>query len=161
MWKQCISLSYIKGFFLSSSATHLQAPCLVVRFDDVHPCTLQFLLTSLFSPYFLPSFLWLPSLHLFQLNTIKTKTMEFRSSHCGSVESNPTSIHEEASLIPGPSQGVKDPALPVIYGVGHRHGLDLDLALLWLWNRLAPAAPLAWELQYATPAALKKNGLQL
>jgi len=38
-------------------------------------------------------------------------------------------------------------------GVGHRHGSDL--ALLWLWCRLAAMSliqPLAWELQYALSA---------
>ena len=44
-------------------------------------------------------------------------------------------------------------------GVGHRPGLDL--ALLWLWYRLAAAAlirtPLAWELPYAVGAALKRQ----
>ena len=43
-------------------------------------------------------------------------------------------------------------------GVGRRY--DLDLALLWLWLWLAAAAPiqpLAWELSYATSAALKKK----
>ena len=43
-------------------------------------------------------------------------------------------------------------------GVGHRCGLDL--ALLWLWCRLAataPIQPLAWELPYATGAALKRQ----
>jgi len=38
-----------------------------------------------------------------------------------------------------------------------------DLALLWLWHRLAAAAligPLAWELPYATGAALKKQNKQ-
>ena len=43
-------------------------------------------------------------------------------------------------------------------GVGHRHGLDL--ALLWLWRRLAavaPIRPLAWEPPYAVDAALKKK----
>ena len=42
------------------------------------------------------------------------------------------------------------------YGVGHRHGSDL--ALLWLWHRLAATAqisPLAWEPPYAAGAALK------
>ena len=42
--------------------------------------------------------------------------------------------------------------------VGHRHGLDL--AWLWLWRRLAPAAlsrPLAWEPPYAAGAALKSK----
>ena len=42
--------------------------------------------------------------------------------------------------------------------VGRRCGLDLPL--LWLWCRLAataPIQPLAWELPYATGAALKKK----
>ena len=43
------------------------------------------------------------------------------------------------------------------HGVGYRRGLDL--ALLWLWRRLAAAAQthlLAWELPYAADATLKK-----
>ena len=32
----------------------------------------------------------------------------YRSSHCGSTETNPTSIHEDVGLIPGPTQWVKD-----------------------------------------------------
>ena len=42
-------------------------------------------------------------------------------------------------------------------GVGCRHGSDL--ALLWLWYRLAAIAligPLAWEPPYAAGAALEK-----
>ena len=35
-----------------------------------------------------------------------------RSSHCGSVERNLTIIHEDAGLIPGLDQWVKDLALP-------------------------------------------------
>ena len=34
------------------------------------------------------------------------------SSHCGSVETNLTSIHKVAGLIPGLAQRVKDLALP-------------------------------------------------
>ena len=43
-------------------------------------------------------------------------------------------------------------------GVGHRCGSDL--ALLWLWCRLAATAPirlLAWELPYAAGVAIKKK----
>ena len=42
--------------------------------------------------------------------------------------------------------------------VGHR--CSSDLALLWLWHRLAAATwirPLDWELPYAADAALKTN----
>ena len=43
-------------------------------------------------------------------------------------------------------------------GVGPRCGLDL--ALLWMWHRLAVVAviqPLVWELQYAAGATLKRR----
>ena len=52
---------------------------------------------------------------------------------------------------------VKDLALPVTCGVGHRH--SLDPALLGLWCRLtatAPIRPLGWEPPYAMGAALEK-----
>ena len=40
------------------------------------------------------------------------KKDKYQSSHCGSAVMNPTSIHEDADLIPGPAQWVKGLALP-------------------------------------------------
>ena len=48
--------------------------------------------------------------------------------------------------------------LAASYDVGHR--LGSDLALLWLWHRLAAVSliqPLALELPYATGVALKRK----
>ena len=68
---------------------------------------------------------------------------------------NPTGIYEDADLVPGLDQWVKD---AVSCGVGR--GSDLDPALLWLWCRLAATAvigPLAWEPPYAAGVALEKK----
>lgn len=67
---------------------------------------------------------------------------ETRSSHHGPVVTNPTSIHEDISSIPGTSQRKK------------------DLALLWLSCTPAAAAPIrpqARERLYAAGAAPKKQ----
>ena len=62
------------------------------------------------------------------------------SSHCGSKVTNLTSIPEDAGLIFGFAQWIK------------------DLALLWLWHSPAAVAliqPIAWELPHASGVAIK------
>ena len=68
-------------------------------------------------------------------------------------------IREDVNLVPGLAQWVKDlVGVAVSCGVAHRCGLDL--ALLWLWHRLAAAALiplLAWDCPYATGVALRRQ----
>ena len=74
---------------------------------------------------------------------VSSKAMHiFRSSCCGTAETNPTSYHEVAGSILGLAQWVNDPAL------------------LWLWCRLAataPILPLAWEPPYAMGEAIESQ----
>ena len=70
------------------------------------------------------------------------------SSLCGSAETNPTSNHEDAGLIPGLVLGIQRAT----------HGLDPALLWLWLWpTAVAPIGPLAWEPPYAKGLALKSE----
>ena len=67
-----------------------------------------------------------------------------------------TNIHEDTGSIPSLVQWVTQSC-----DVGRRRGLDL--ALLWLWYRLAAIAsirPLAQELPYATGVALKRQEIK-
>jgi len=71
---------------------------------------------------------------------------------------NLTRSHEVVGSIPGLAQWVKGSSVAVSCGVGHRRGLDL--ALLWLWRRLAAIAlirPLAWDRPYAAGSSPRKS----
>ena len=75
------------------------------------------------------------------MEVVEQHHKDLRSSHSGTVETNPTRNHEVAGSIPGLS------------GLRIRHCRDL-------WCRpvaTAPIRPLAWEFLYATGAALKKD----
>ena len=56
-----------------------------------------------------------------------------RSSSYGAEETDPNSIHEDASSIPGLAQWVGESGVAMSCGVGCRHSLDPEL--LWLWCR--------------------------
>ena len=45
-------------------------------------------------------------------HNIDQKTLDTESSYCVPVETNPASIHEDAGLIPGLAQWIRDLALP-------------------------------------------------
>ena len=85
-----------------------------------------------------------------------------RSSYCGSAETNPTSIHEDAGLIPGLDQWVRDLAfLWAVVWVG----CSLDLTWLGCGCGCRPQLQLwfnslAWEIPYATPVALKSQKIK-
>ena len=70
------------------------------------------------------------------------------SSHFGTAETNPISIHEDTGSIPGLTQWASGVAISC--SVGHR--FSSDPVLLSLWCKLpavTPIRPLAWELPYA------------
>ena len=78
----------------------------------------------------------------------------FRTCYC---------LCEDESSILGLTQWVKGSGITTSCGVGCRcaHILDPVLLWLWLWHRLAAAAPigpLAPELPYAAGTAVKKKG---
>ena len=82
------------------------------------------------------------------------------SSHCGAMETNPTSTHEDTIW-----------SLALLSGFRIRHCRELwcssnglDLPMLWLWCRVTPEAPigpLAWEHPYTVGSALKRGILGL
>ena len=97
-----------------------------------------------------------------ELETTMTQKNTGRNSCHGAAETNRTSNHEVAVLIPGLAQGFKD--LAFFRELWHKVS---DVArippLLWLWLRLADAAPIqhqAWARARARGVGGRRGGKQ-
>ena len=96
---------------------------------------------------FLVFFIYQNTLYFHIIYNFNHQEYLFWSFHSGSLETNVTSIHEDACLIPGLTRWVGDPALPLA-AIGCWH--SSDLALLWLSCRTVAKA-LIWPLAQEPP----------
>ena len=71
------------------------------------------------------------------ISAFKTKNQGSGSSHCGSVVTDPTSIHEDEGWIPGLAQWLR---IRCCHELWYRSQSGSGPALPWLWHRLAAAA---------------------
>ena len=73
-----------------------------------------------------------------KISKTKTITLEIGSSHCGALETYPTSIHEDVGSIPGLARWDGKFRVTVNSDIGHTRGSDPEL--LWLWHMSAAVA---------------------
>ena len=123
-------------------------PCLCMK-GWLQGTVLQAIVCMHFCIIIMPVFSYITQIYIQELHCCKkfydtynsipllVKKCNCRSSRCGSVVTNPTSIQEDAGSIPGPDLQLRI-QLAVSCGAGHR--CSLDLALVWLWHRSAAAA---------------------
>ena len=96
----------------------------------------------------------------------KRERENFWSSCCGSVVTNPTSTHDAEGSLPDLPQWVKDLVLPwaVVWSdpccIAVVWSDPCCIAVAWAGS-CSSIRPLAWELPYASGAALKKKKRQI
>ena len=130
----------------SSSSQYMSPPPIWFLNPGCHFWHLPFTSSSSWSCF--------PTIPIFCLYQIKFYL--YRSSCCGTTETNPASIHEDAGLIPlALLRGLR---IHCCHELWYRSQIRLQSCVAMAGHRpaaVAPIWPLAWELPHATDVALK------